>query len=60
MDCGSEVTSNARGNLHNLIGDPEACPELCTTMIELRGTTNRLGRQCTQEEQALGRSNTQE
>ena len=26
----------ARGNLHNLIGDPDACPELYTTMIELR------------------------
>jgi len=26
----------ARGDLHNLIGDPDACPELYTTMIELR------------------------
>ena len=26
----------ARGDLHNLIGDPAACPELYTTMIELR------------------------
>ena len=23
-------------DVHNLIGDPDACPELCTTMIELR------------------------
>ena len=51
---GHRYPSNARGNLHNLIRDPEACPELCTTMIELRGTTNRLGRPSTQEEQALG------
>src|SRR6266566_1205625 len=29
----------ARGYLHNLIGDPDTCPELYTTMIELRGTT---------------------
>ena len=43
----------ARGDLHNLIGDPDACPELYTTMIELRDTTNRLGRPSTQEEQAL-------
>jgi hypothetical protein len=53
----------ARGDLHNLIGDPDACPELYTTMIELRDTTkppSRLGRQSTQEEQALGCSNTQE
>ena len=50
----------ARGNLHNLIGDPEACPELYTTMIELRDTTNRLGRPSTQEAQALGCPNTQE
>ena len=39
----------ARGNLHNLIGDPDACPELYTPMIELRRTTNRLGRQRTKE-----------
>ena len=26
----------ARGDLHNLIGDPDAWPELYTTMIELR------------------------
>ena len=26
----------ARGDLHNLIGDPDACPELYITMIELR------------------------
>ena len=26
----------ARGNLHNLIGDPNASPELYTAMIELR------------------------
>ena len=26
----------ARGNIHNLIGDPDAFPELYTTMIELR------------------------
>ena len=26
----------ARGELHNLIGDPDSCPELYTTMIELR------------------------
>ena len=26
----------ARGDLHNLIRDPDACPELYTTMIELR------------------------
>ena len=44
----------ARGDLHNLIGDPDACPELYTTMIELRSTTNRLGRPSTQEEQAQG------
>ena len=44
----------ARGDPHNLIGDPDACPELYTTMIELRGTINRLGRPSTQEEQALG------
>ena len=44
----------ARGDLHNLIGDPDACPELYTTMIELRDTTNHLGRPSTQEEQALG------
>ena len=25
-----------RSDLHNLIGDPDACPELYTTMIELR------------------------
>ena len=53
----------ARGDLHNLIGDPDACPELYTTMIELRSTTkplSRLGRQGTQEEQALGCPNTQE
>ena len=56
----SKVTSNAQGNLHNLIGDPEACPELYTTMIELRGNTSHLGRQGTQEEQALGFPNTQE
>ena len=28
----------ARGDLHNVIGDPDACPELYTTMIELRTT----------------------
>ena len=44
----------ARGDLHNLIGDPDACPELYTTMIDLRNTTNRLGRPSTQEEQAQG------
>ena len=26
----------ARGDLHNLIGDPDTCLELYTTMIELR------------------------
>ena len=26
----------AQGNLHNLIGDPDAFPELYTIMIELR------------------------
>ena len=26
----------AQGDLHNLIGDPDACPELYTTMIELQ------------------------
>ena len=53
----------ARGDLHNLIGDPDACPELYTTMIELRSTTkplSRLGCQGTQEEQALGCQGTQE
>ena len=49
-----QVTTNARGNLHNLIGDPDACPELYTTMIELRGTTKLLGRQSIHEEQSLG------
>ena len=44
----------ARGNLHNLIGDPDACPELHTTMIELRDTTKLLGRQSIREEQYLG------
>ena len=44
----------ARGNLHNLIGDPDACPELYTTMIELRDTTKLLGRQSIHEEQSLG------
>ena len=44
----------ARGNLHNLIGDPDACPELYTTMIELRDTTEILGRQSIHEEQYLG------
>src|SRR6266536_6660326 len=44
----------ARGDLHNLIGDPDACLELSTTMIELRSTTNHLGRPSTQEEQAQG------
>ena len=29
---------SAQGDLHNLIGDPDACPELYTTMIELRTT----------------------
>ena len=28
----------AQGDLHNLIGDPDAFPELYTTMIELRTT----------------------
>ena len=31
-----EPVQIARGDLHNLIGDPDACPELYTTMIELR------------------------
>ena len=34
-----EVTGTrqiSQGNLHNLIGDPDAFPELYTTMIELR------------------------
>ena len=34
-----EVTGTrqiAQGNLHNLIGDPDASPELYTTMIDLR------------------------
>ena len=44
----------ARGDLHNLIGDPDSCLELYARMIELRITTNRLGRPSTQEEQALG------
>ena len=44
----------ARSNLHNLIGDPDACPELYTTMIELRDTTKLLGRQSIHEEQYLG------
>ena len=44
----------ARGNLHNLIGDPDACPKLHTTMIELRDTTKLLGRQSIHEEQSLG------
>ena len=26
----------SRGDLHSLIGDPDACPELYTTMNELR------------------------
>ena len=54
MAYGFEVTTNARGNLHNLIGDPDACPELYTTMIELRDTTKLLGRQSIHEEQYLG------
>ena len=28
----------AQGDLNNLIGDPDACPELYTTMIELQTT----------------------
>ena len=32
----TETRQIARGDLHNLIGDPDACPELYTTMIELR------------------------
>ena len=44
----------ARGDLHNLIGDPDACPELYTTMIELQGTTKLLVRQSIHEEQYLG------
>ena len=28
----------AWGDLRNLIGDPDACPEVYTTMIELRTT----------------------
>nr|ACC63523.1 CRT/DRE binding factor 8C [Hordeum vulgare subsp. vulgare] len=43
MEYGFKVTTNAQGNLHNLIGDPDACPELYTTMIELRSTTKLLG-----------------
>ena len=54
MAYGFEVTTNARGNLHNLIGDPDACPELYTTMIELQGTTKLLGCQSIREEQYLG------
>ena len=57
---GHRTRQIARGDLHNLIGDLDACPELYTTMIELRGTTNHLGRPSTQEEQALGCPNTQE
>ena len=34
----TETHQIVRGNLHNLIGDPDACPELYTTMIELRTT----------------------
>ena len=36
------------------IGDPDACPELYTTMIELRDTTKLLGRQGIRQEQYLG------
>ena len=32
----TETRQIARGDLHNLIGDPDACPELYTIMIELR------------------------
>ena len=53
MYCGSEMTSNVRGNLHNLIGDLDACSELYTTTIGLQGTSKLLGNQRTQEEQAL-------
>ena len=51
---GHQTVQIARSNLHNLIGDPDACPELYTTMIELRDTTHRLGHPSTQEAQALG------
>ena len=49
----------ARGYLHNLIGGPDACPELHTTMIELRDITKLLGRQSIHEEQSLGVPSTQ-
>ena len=54
MEYGFEETTNIRGNLHNLIGDPDACMDLYTTMIELQGTTKLLGRQSIHEEQSLG------
>ena len=38
----TETRQIARGDLHNLIGDPDASPELYTIIIELR-TPQRLG-----------------
>ena len=35
---GHRTRQIARGDLHNLIGDLDGCPELYTTMIELRTT----------------------
>ena len=31
----TETRQIARDDLHNLIGDPDSCPELYTTMIDL-------------------------
>nr|QGH59164.1 hypothetical protein [Hordeum vulgare subsp. vulgare] len=54
MAYGFEVTSNTRGNLHNLMGDPDACLELYTITIELRGTIKLLGCQGIHIKQFLG------
>src|ERR1041385_1845148 len=40
---GHRTRTNARGNLHNLIGGSRSVPKLYTTMIELRNNIKTLG-----------------